>query len=246
MGTVSAHAGGPLHVACLPCKPCRFDRMPRAWTRLFFTLAALPYDSLTTTDVWAASCAAMAGRLERPERPAPRVLDLGCGPGLSALELLRARPAWTVVGLDIATPMLRRASAHAAAAGLGPRLPLVAADATHAPFREGSFDAALGHSFLYLVPRRREALLETRRALAPGGRLALLEPAAGSTASLLWKSRAHPRWLATLFAWRVVSGSAGRFTPAALAALLADAGFTDVAVEPTLHGAALLATATRP
>jgi cyclopropane fatty-acyl-phospholipid synthase-like methyltransferase len=38
---------------------------------------------------------------------AAALIDLGCGPGDIALMLARARPAWSVVGLDASEPMLR-------------------------------------------------------------------------------------------------------------------------------------------
>ena len=46
-----------------------------------------------------------------PLVPGPRVLDLGIGPGTSALEMWRADPARRHVGLDLSAPMLRRARA---------------------------------------------------------------------------------------------------------------------------------------
>lgn len=102
-------------------------------------------------------------------RPAPRVLDIGCGGGDLACFL--APNAGEVVALDLSPGVLRAVQAKKDAKGLE-RLRVVAADLTHLPFRDGSFDYvvsryALHHSDL------EQSLPEIRRVLAAGGRLFL-------------------------------------------------------------------------
>ena len=48
------------------------------------------------------------------------------------------------------------------------------ADAARLPFDDASFDSVINVSALHLVPRWREALVESRRVLRPGGRLGLM------------------------------------------------------------------------
>jgi SAM-dependent methyltransferase len=97
------------------------------------------------------------------------VLDLGCGPGLYAQELL-ARGARRVVGVDGSTEMLRLASRQVA----GPvafhcqdlQTPLVWA-------RDGEFDVAVMALVIHHLDDRVAALREVARVLRPGGRLVL-------------------------------------------------------------------------
>lgn len=111
---------------------------------------------------------------EDPDGPGPRILDLGTGAGLLAIEAVRRWPASRVVGLDASSGMLGVAAAQAEAQ-LGDRrdrLELVAGDAGRLPFPDGSFDLVLSSFVLQLVADRAIALREARRVLRSGGVLA--------------------------------------------------------------------------
>jgi ubiquinone/menaquinone biosynthesis C-methylase UbiE len=175
--------------------------------------------------------------------PGPRFLDLGVGPGTSALEMARADPARQHVGLDVSGEMLRRA-ARAARAATVP-LPLVRADALDLPVRPGALDGATAHSFLYLVPDPARALAELHAALRPGGRVALLEPREGPFprgAAL----RGGLRWTAAMVLWRGMSRLHRRFDEPALVALLESAGFRGARAWPVLGGFGVMAVGERP
>ncbi|WP_309050352.1 bifunctional class I SAM-dependent methyltransferase/N-acetyltransferase [Streptomyces sp.] len=111
----------------------------------------------------------LAGTL--PERP--RVLDLGCGPGRSAL-LLAAEANAEVTAVDTHRPFLDELRAAAAARGLGGRIRPVRADMAAPPFPDGSFDLVWAESSVFVVGFDR-ALAAWRRLLAPGGSLVLTE-----------------------------------------------------------------------
>ena len=97
-----------------------------------FDAFALPYDLLTHHPVWQRHCARMA--LELP--PGARlVLDLGCGPGNSTVQL----PIGTV-GADCSLPMLRRARRRK------PGIPLVCLQAAALPVRSGALDAVIARA----------------------------------------------------------------------------------------------------
>jgi SAM-dependent methyltransferase len=203
-----------------------------------FGPGAAAYAFLTGHEAWRDDCRAMAQLI-----PAGRVLDLGVGPGTSALEMARAAPRLRLVGVDRAPAMVRAASREAAAARLP--LALVRGDALALPFASGAFDGVTGHSLLYLLPDPRAALREIRRVLRPGGAVAFLEPRAG-TASLRAALGAGARCAASMVLWRGMARLHRRFDERSLPALLAEAGLTAARAWPALFGFGVMGTASAP
>ncbi|MER6097574.1 bifunctional class I SAM-dependent methyltransferase/N-acetyltransferase [Streptomyces sp. NPDC001728] len=111
----------------------------------------------------------LAGRL--PERP--RVLDLGCGPGRSAL-LLAAEAGAEVTAVDTHEPFLAELRESAAARGLDGSIRTLNADMGALPLPDGSFDLVWAEGSVFVLGFDR-ALAEWRRLLAPGGALVLTE-----------------------------------------------------------------------
>jgi ubiquinone/menaquinone biosynthesis C-methylase UbiE len=217
-------------------------KLGSAW---LFDVGADVYSAMNAQAAWGRSCASLAAHF--PAGPAPRVLDLGCGPAFAAIALARARPDARIVGLDLAPRMLAQARRRLARTRLAARVPLVRADAARLPFPDASFDAATGHSFLYLVDRPDAVLREARRVLRPGGRLILMEPndRPAPPRAILRHSR-HPGFLFSVALWRPYSRRHGRFTAASLRTTLEDAGFADFGSEEVLAGLGLIGWAARP
>lgn len=201
-----------------------------------FGAGASTYALLTGHEPWRADCRAMAALV-----PGPRILDLGIGPGTSALEMARAAPAHRHLGLDRSRRMLRLSAARAGRAGLP--LPLVRGDALALPFATGSLDGVTGHSLLYLLPDPLRALREVRRALRRGGGVAFLEPRAGAGS---WRAAlaAGPRCAASMLLWRSMARLHRRFDESSLPALLERAGLSRARAWPVLFGYGVVATAT--
>lgn len=96
-----------------------------------------------------------------------RVLDVGCGAGAHARELVDRGAS--VEGLDRSPALLRIARER-----LGPEVPLHHADLERPlPLADGSFDRVLASLVLHYVEDQRGPLRELRRVLAPDGRLVL-------------------------------------------------------------------------
>jgi SAM-dependent methyltransferase len=98
-----------------------------------------------------------------PLAGASTVLDLGAGTGSLLPALRAAAPKARVIGVDLATGMLREAQARGSSAALA------AMDLTHLGIRESVADAALLAFVLFLIPSPAAALAEVRRVLRPGG-----------------------------------------------------------------------------
>ncbi|MGI8461789.1 MAG: methyltransferase domain-containing protein [Solirubrobacterales bacterium] len=105
-------------------------------------------------------------------REGERLLDVGSGPGVSAM--LAAREFGSVVaGLEFGPDTVREAQASADAAGLCDRVGFIVGDASALPFADGEFDAVLCECSLSTFPDKDAALGEIRRVLRPGGRAAI-------------------------------------------------------------------------
>jgi SAM-dependent methyltransferase len=102
------------------------------------------------------------------ESPAPRVLEVGCGPGMMQRRLRAVGRLW---GIDTSLACL----AQAGHAGAGTRL--AAADGRSAPFADGSFDLVFAVCVLHHVPpERRDGFVgEMARLTRRGGLVAIWE-----------------------------------------------------------------------
>ena len=102
---------------------------------------------------------------------ARRVLDVGVGTGL---ELPMFPPAMTVVGIDLAESMLRRAQHRVQKRKLGGVEGLCVMDATKLAFPDESFDAAIVPYVLTVVPDPGLMMDEILRVLKRGGDIVLV------------------------------------------------------------------------
>lgn len=165
---------------------------------------------------WRALCLGLI-RLIRGQR----ILDLGCGNG--RLAILLAQSGNAVIGIDNSEEQIRLARSNPAAA---PALSQGGSlEFHHAPMEatglpDASFDTVILSQSLHHAAKPKEALAESRRLLAPGGRILILDLLAHSEEWM--RTRFGDFWLG--------------FSQADLEGWLKESGFADVHFEITGPG----------
>jgi SAM-dependent methyltransferase len=172
---------------------------------------------------------------------ADRVLDVGCGGGVSTRAAARVVLDGHATGIDLSAPLLGEARRRSAAAGLT-NTTFVQGDAQVHAFEPASFDVVISRFGVMFFGDPVAAFTNLGRAVRPGGRLALLA----------WQGLARNEWLQTvletLAAGRTLPappmGAPGPFglaDPDGVRRILAAAGFVDADLadvrEPVNFGA---------
>lgn len=168
-----------------------------------------------------------------------RVLDIGCGTGESTRDAGRIAVAGGALGIDVSASVLERARQLTEQAGLL-NVSYLRADAQHHPFLPEHYDVCVSRFGTMFFTDPVAAFTNIGHALRPGARLVLMA----------WQSRDRNEWYTMV---REAIGAdlpeppapAGQdpfalADPAAAAAILAAAGFTDVGAtdvrEPVYYG----------
>jgi phosphatidylethanolamine/phosphatidyl-N-methylethanolamine N-methyltransferase len=105
------------------------------------------------------------------ERIGGRILEVGVGTGLSLPDY-----AWTnrVIGVDLSTPMLRKAKERVKEHRLTNVDGLAVMDAQRMGFQDASFDVVIAQYVITTVPNAEAALDEFARVVKPGGEIVLI------------------------------------------------------------------------
>lgn len=157
-----------------------------------------------------------------------RVLDVGCGTGISARDAAQLVVQGGVTGIDLSARMIAEARRRSAAAGLA-NTAFVVGDAQVYPFDNDAFDVVISRFGALFFGQPVAAFANLARALRRRGRVALLA----------WQGLARNDWVLalceSLAAGRSLpeppAGAPGPFglaDPDDVRRLLADAGFVDI------------------
>ena len=121
------------------------------------------------------SAALLANLLDVEHAPAWKVLDVAAGHGMFGITLARLNPAVRVTALDWKN-VLTVAEENARKAGVADRFRTIAGSAFEVPFGDG-YDLVLLPNILHHFdpPGCERLLARARAALAPGGRVAIVE-----------------------------------------------------------------------
>jgi demethylmenaquinone methyltransferase/2-methoxy-6-polyprenyl-1,4-benzoquinol methylase len=106
---------------------------------------------------------------------ATRVVDVAAGTAAVSIELARALPTRSVVGVDQSAEMLAAGRERVTRAGLGSRIDLREGNAESLPFADAEFDALTCTYLLRYVDDPAATLRELARVIRPGGTMATLE-----------------------------------------------------------------------
>jgi SAM-dependent methyltransferase len=109
-------------------------------------------------------------------QPGETVLGIGSGGGIdSILAARRVGPTGRAIGLDMVEPMIDRARANAAEAGVDGWTEFLHGEMEEIPLPDGLVDVVVSNGVLNLSARKSRALAEIFRVLKQGGRISLAD-----------------------------------------------------------------------
>jgi len=120
-----------------------------------------------------------------PELTVSQAVDLGCGGGRNAGELLKKYPAAHVTAIDYSALCVEKAKSYNRAMIAAGRCEVLQGDVSALPMESGAYDLATAFETVYFWPGLETCFAEVARVLKPGGALLICNESDGTdTASL--------------------------------------------------------------
>ena len=155
--------------------------------------------------------------------PGEVVLDLGSGGGIDVLlSAQRVGPAGRAYGLDMTDDMLALAESNRVKAGVENAV-FLKGDIEAIPLPDSTVDVIISNCVVNLSADKRSVINEAFRVLKPGGRLAISD--------VVVRGQMPPEVRRSMELW--VGCIAGALETGEMEALLREAGFRDISIEPT-------------
>jgi len=163
-------------------------------------------------------------------QPGETVLDLGSGAGFDCfLAARQVGSTGQVIGVDMTAEMVAKARENAGEADFG-NVEFRLGEIEHLPVADASVDVILSNCVINLSPNKPQVFREAFRVLRPGGRLAISDIVAMATMPEEMRNDL------ALYAGCI----AGAATKAELEALLREAGFDQILIQPKDESRGLL------
>jgi len=156
-------------------------------------------------------------------KPGEVVLDLGSGGGIDVLlSAKRVGPTGKAYGLDMTDDMLALANENKRKAGVT-NVEFLKGEIENVPLPDNAVDVIISNCVINLSADKDQVLREAFRVLKPGGRFAVSD--------VVTRGEIEPEIRESVLAW--VGCVAGALDERVYREKLANAGFTQIVVEPT-------------
>ena len=156
-------------------------------------------------------------------KPGETVLDLGSGGGIDVLlSASRVGPTGKAYGLDMTDDMLALARQNQREAGIT-NVEFLKGEIENIPMPDSSVDVVISNCVINLSADKSRVLREAFRVLKPGGRFAVSD--------VVVRGEVHEQVRQSMLLW--VGCIAGALEEQDYIAKLAEAGFSNISIEPT-------------
>jgi len=185
-----------------------------------------------------------------------RFLDIACGTGDLSINACLEHRKISVDAVDFVFPMVKAANEKAKKKDLSGRINIVQANALNLPFGDNTFDVSAMAFGIRNIPKREDALREMLRVTVPGGQVMILEMTFIQNRLFKLFYYIYLNYLLPLMA-KIFSKNAAAYyyladsimnfpTPEEFAALMRDAGISEVEIYPRTFGIACLYVGKKP
>ena len=185
-----------------------------------------------------------------------RFLDVACGTGDLSINACLEHSNISVAAVDFVYPMVKAGNDKIKKRSLLNRINLIQGNALALPFHENAFDVTAMAFGIRNIPKRTEALREMLRVTVPGGQIMILEMTFIQNRFFKLFYYIYLNYLLPLLA-KIFSKNAAAYyyladsimnfpTPTEFAALMGDAGVSEVEIYPRTFGIACLYVGKKP
>ena len=185
-----------------------------------------------------------------------RFLDIACGTGDLSINACLEHRNIPVDAVDFVFPMVKAGNEKTKKKGLSGRINIIQANALGLPFGDNTFDVSAMAFGIRNIPKREDALRQMLRVTVPGGQIMILEMTFIQNRLFKLLYYIYLNYLLPLMA-KVFSKNAAAYyyladsimnfpTPEEFAALMRDAGISEVEIYPRTFGIACLYVGKKP